>query len=42
MRNAAGDVIAGSTSKINVVEDFWTFEKNANSSSRKWYLSATC
>ncbi|KJV64785.1 tim44-like domain protein [Anaplasma phagocytophilum str. ApMUC09] len=42
VRNAAGDVIAGSTSKINVVEDFWTFEKNANSPSRKWYLSATC
>ena len=41
IRNDKGEIVSGSTSEINVVEDYWTFEKNADSPDRKWYLSST-
>ncbi|AAZ68809.1 Tim44/TimA family putative adaptor protein [Ehrlichia canis] len=34
------NVIQGSTSKINKIEDVWTFRKDITLSNKKWYLNA--
>ena len=41
IRDGDGNVTDGSTSNINVVEDFWTFERDVIAPGRKWYLSST-
>lgn len=38
VKNNEGDVISGSTSTINKVEDVWQFKKNINSSDPSWLL----
>ncbi|RZB12807.1 Tim44 domain-containing protein [Ehrlichia minasensis] len=34
------NIIQGSTSKINKIEDVWTFRKDITLSNKKWYLNA--
>ncbi|KJV65630.1 MULTISPECIES: Tim44/TimA family putative adaptor protein [Ehrlichia] len=34
------NILQGSTSKINKIEDTWTFKKDTTLSNKKWYLSA--
>ena len=41
IRDEDGNVTDGSTSSMNVVEDFWTFERDVNTPGKKWYLSST-
>src|SRR6266576_3065906 len=36
VKNNEGDIISGSTSTINKVEDVWQFKKNVNSSDPSW------
>ncbi|WP_353270117.1 Tim44/TimA family putative adaptor protein [Wolbachia endosymbiont (group A) of Myopa testacea] len=38
VKNNEGDIISGSTSTINKVEDVWQFKKNVNSSDPSWLL----
>ncbi|MFP3016188.1 MAG: Tim44/TimA family putative adaptor protein [Wolbachia sp.] len=38
VKNNKGDIISGSTSTINKVEDVWQFKKNVNSSDPSWLL----
>ncbi|MDM8335720.1 Tim44/TimA family putative adaptor protein [Wolbachia pipientis] len=38
VKNDKGDVISGSTSTINKVEDVWQFKKNVTSSNPSWLL----
>ncbi|WP_374698572.1 Tim44/TimA family putative adaptor protein [Wolbachia endosymbiont (group B) of Limnophora tigrina] len=38
VKNNKGDIISGSTSTINKVEDVWQFKKNINSSDPTWLL----
>ncbi len=38
VKNNKGDIISGSTSTINKVEDVWQFKKNVNSSDSSWLL----
>ncbi|WP_218939365.1 Tim44/TimA family putative adaptor protein, partial [Wolbachia endosymbiont of Atemnus politus] len=38
VKNDKGDVISGSTSTINKVEDVWQFKKNITSSNPSWLL----
>lgn len=38
VKNNEGDIISGSTSTINKVEDVWQFKKNVNSSDQSWFL----
>ncbi len=38
VKNNKGDIISGSTSTINKVEDVWQFKKNVNSSVSSWLL----
>ncbi|KDB19409.1 Tim44/TimA family putative adaptor protein [Wolbachia endosymbiont of Glossina morsitans morsitans] len=40
VKNNEGDIISGSTSTINKVEDVWQFKKNVNSSDPSWLLVA--
>ncbi|MDG7056384.1 MAG: Tim44/TimA family putative adaptor protein [Wolbachia endosymbiont of Meromenopon meropis] len=40
VRNSNGDIISGSTSTINKVEDIWQFKKNITSSSPSWVLTS--
>jgi len=37
-KDSKGDIISGSTSTINKVEDVWQFKKNTNSSDLDWLL----
>ncbi|MFV9839000.1 MAG: Tim44/TimA family putative adaptor protein [Aaplasma endosymbiont of Hyalomma asiaticum] len=41
IRDLSSNIIDGDASKMNTVEDIWTFEKDARSPSHKWYLAAT-
>ncbi len=38
VKNGEGDIISGSMSTINKVEDVWQFKKNINSSDPTWLL----
>lgn len=38
VKNNEGDVISGSMSTVNKVEDVWQFKKNINSSDPTWLL----
>ncbi|WP_353273564.1 Tim44/TimA family putative adaptor protein [Wolbachia endosymbiont (group A) of Agelastica alni] len=38
VKNNKGDIISGSTSTINKVEDVWQFKKSVNSSDPSWLL----
>lgn len=38
VKNDKGEVVSGSVSTINKVEDVWQFKKNLNSSDTKWLL----
>lgn len=38
VKNNKGDIISGSTSTINKVEDVWQFKKNINSSDPAWLI----
>ncbi|AAW71130.1 Tim44 domain-containing protein [Wolbachia endosymbiont of Brugia malayi] len=40
VKNDKGDVISGSTSTINKVEDVWQFKKNVTSSNPSWLLTS--
>ncbi|WP_339048684.1 Tim44/TimA family putative adaptor protein [Candidatus Mesenet endosymbiont of Phosphuga atrata] len=39
-KNQSGELISGSISKINKVEDTWQFKKNITSSKPKWLLTS--
>ncbi|MGN7679049.1 MAG: Tim44/TimA family putative adaptor protein [Anaplasma sp.] len=41
VRNTAGEIVEGSVSKINVIEDTWKFEKDVTATARRWYLAST-
>ncbi|MGN7661708.1 MAG: Tim44/TimA family putative adaptor protein [Anaplasma sp.] len=41
VRDAAGEIVEGSVSKINVIEDTWKFEKDITVAARRWYLAST-
>lgn len=38
VKDSSGNIVSGSTSKINKVEDIWQFKKNINSLSPNWLL----
>ncbi|NUY39401.1 Tim44/TimA family putative adaptor protein [Wolbachia endosymbiont of Litomosoides brasiliensis] len=40
VKNDKGDIISGSTSTINKVEDIWQFKKNVTSSNPNWLLTS--
>ncbi|KJV69200.1 Tim44/TimA family putative adaptor protein [Candidatus Neoehrlichia procyonis] len=40
IKDINGNIISGSTSKINKVEDIWQFKKDITSLSTKWYLTS--
>ncbi|AHX04831.1 Tim44/TimA family putative adaptor protein [Ehrlichia japonica] len=40
VKDSNDNVLQGSTSKINKIEDTWTFRKDTTLSNKKWYLSA--
>ncbi|MFP3035829.1 MAG: Tim44/TimA family putative adaptor protein [Wolbachia sp.] len=40
VKNDKGDIISGSTSTINKVEDVWQFKKNITSSNPSWLLTS--
>ncbi|WCR58570.1 Tim44/TimA family putative adaptor protein [Wolbachia endosymbiont of Ctenocephalides felis wCfeJ] len=40
VKNDKGDIISGSTSTINKVEDMWQFKKNITSSNPSWLLTS--
>ncbi|MEL6363494.1 MAG: Tim44/TimA family putative adaptor protein [Pseudomonadota bacterium] len=40
-RNAAGEVVAGDPSRVDLVKDRWTFERDAKSRDPNWTLVAT-
>ncbi|MEY2393531.1 Tim44/TimA family putative adaptor protein [Wolbachia endosymbiont of Tettigetta isshikii] len=40
VKNDKGDIISGSTSTINKVEDVWQFKKNITSSNSSWLLTS--
>jgi hypothetical protein len=42
VKNDKGDIISGSTSTINKVEDVWQFKKNVTSSDPSWLLTSIC
>ena len=41
VRDAEGQVVHGSTSKVNVIEDTWKFERDITTAGRRWYLTST-
>ncbi|WP_395877970.1 Tim44/TimA family putative adaptor protein [Ehrlichia muris] len=40
VKDSDDNILQGSTSKINKIEDTWTFKKDTTLSNKKWYLSA--
>ncbi|ACZ49618.1 Tim44-like domain containing protein [Anaplasma centrale str. Israel] len=41
VRDVEGQVVDGSTSKVNVIEDTWKFERDVTAAGRRWYLAST-
>ncbi|WP_447581837.1 Tim44/TimA family putative adaptor protein [Anaplasma marginale] len=41
VRDAGGQVVDGSTSKVNTIEDTWKFARDITTSGRRWYLTST-